>query len=112
MFRGWLHALWFRLRSLAKGRRLDRDLDDELKFHMAMHQQKLVEQGMPPEEARYAARRAFGNPTQTKEATRDLWTFPFLETLGPGPPLRPPPAPPQSGLHRRRRAFFGVGYRG
>ncbi len=81
MFRGWLHALWFRLRSLAKGRRLDRDLDDELKFHMAMHQQKLVEQGMPPEEARYAARRAFGNPTQTKEATRDLWVFPFLETL-------------------------------
>jgi putative ABC transport system permease protein len=81
MFREWLHAQWFRLRSLAKRRRLDRDLDEELQFHLAMHQQKLVEQGMPPEEARYAARRAFGNPTQTKEATRDLWVFPFLETL-------------------------------
>ncbi|MCL5670273.1 MAG: ABC transporter permease, partial [Acidobacteria bacterium] len=33
------------------------------------------------EEARYAARRAFGNSTQTKESNREMWTFPFLETL-------------------------------
>ena len=70
-----------RIGALFRRRQLERDLDDELEFHLAMSQQKLVEQGMPPEEARYAARRAFGNPTQTKETARDLWSFPFLETL-------------------------------
>ena len=39
---------------------------------------------MSPEEAHYAARRAFGNPTQAKEASRELWTFKILETLGQG----------------------------
>ena len=81
MFREWLNALWFRLRSLPRRRQLEQDLDEELEFHLAMRQQMLVEQGMPQEEAHYAARRAFGNPTRTKEATRDLWTFLFLETL-------------------------------
>ncbi|HET7215772.1 MAG TPA: ABC transporter permease [Terriglobia bacterium] len=81
MFREWLNALWFRLKSLPRRQQLEHDLDEELEFHLAMSQQKLVEQGMPPEEARYAARRAFGNPAQTKETARDLWTFRFLETL-------------------------------
>ena len=62
MFREWLNALWFRIRSLGRRRRLEQDLDDELQFHLAMSQQKLVDQGMPPEEARYAARRARLNP--------------------------------------------------
>ncbi|HKT10264.1 MAG TPA: ABC transporter permease [Terriglobia bacterium] len=82
MFREWLHAQWFRLKSLPRRRQLEQDLDEELEFHLAMRQQKLVEEGMPAEEARYAARRALGNPTQTKEAARDLWSFPFIETLG------------------------------
>ena len=82
MFREWLHAQWFRLKALVRRHRLERDMDDELAFHLATSQQKLVNQGMTPEEARHAARRAFGNPTQTKEISRDLWTFRFLETLG------------------------------
>jgi predicted permease len=82
MFREWLHAQWLRLKALAKRRRLERELDDELQFHLAMREQKLVEEGMSPEEARYAARRAFGNQTQTKESNRELWSFPFLATLG------------------------------
>jgi putative ABC transport system permease protein len=77
----WLTAIRLRVRTLFRRRQLERDLDDELQFHLDMHQQKLVEQGMPPEEARYAARRAFGNSTRTKETSRDMWTFTFLETL-------------------------------
>jgi putative ABC transport system permease protein len=77
----WMTALWLRIKALVYRRRLERDLDDELQFHVAMREQKLVEQGMPSEEARYAARRAFGNQTRTKESNRELWTFPFLETL-------------------------------
>jgi putative ABC transport system permease protein len=74
-------AIGLRIGALFRRRQLERDLDDELEFHLAMHQQKLIDQGMPPEEARCAARRAFGNPTQAKETSRDLWTFSFLETL-------------------------------
>ena len=70
-----------RIGALFHRRQLENDLDDELEFHLAMQQQKLIDQGMPPEEARCAARRAFGNPTQTKETSRELWTFRFLETL-------------------------------
>lgn len=46
-----------------------------------MRKQKLIEPGMPPEEARHAARRAFGDATQTKEVNREMWTFAFLETF-------------------------------
>ena len=77
----WISEIWLRIKALFRRRQLEHDLDGELEFHLAMHQQKLEEQGMPPEEARYAARRAFGNPTQTKETSRDMWTFPSLETL-------------------------------
>ena len=77
----WMTSFWLRITTLFRRRQLDRDLDDELEFHLAMREQKLVEQGMTPEEARYAARRAFGNSTQTKESNREMWTFPFLETL-------------------------------
>jgi putative ABC transport system permease protein len=82
MFIEWMHDLWLRGKALIKHRQLDRDLAEELDFHLAMREQKLVEQGMPPEEAHYAAKRAFGNQTQTKESNRALWSFPFLETLG------------------------------
>jgi predicted permease len=69
------------MKALLRRRQLDRDLDDELQFHLAMGEQKLTESGVPAEEARYGARREFGNATQAKEASRELWTFPSLETL-------------------------------
>src|SRR5262245_36198818 len=36
---------------------------------------------MEPEEARYAARRQFGNQTLLQEVSRDMWSFRYLETL-------------------------------
>jgi predicted permease len=74
-------ALWLRLKMLLRRRQLDRDLNDELQFHLAMREQKLAESGVPAEEARFAAQREFGYPTQAKEANREMWTFPFLGTL-------------------------------
>jgi hypothetical protein len=56
-------------------------LDGELQFHLAMREEKLVEQGPPADEPRYTARREFGNATQAKEMNREMWIFPFLETL-------------------------------
>ncbi len=57
MLSGWITALWLRMKAIFRRRQLDRDSDDELQFHLAMREQKLVEQGMPSEEARYTARR-------------------------------------------------------
>jgi hypothetical protein len=39
---------------------------DELQFHLAMCQDRLEEQGVPPDEAHYAAQREFGNATAAK----------------------------------------------
>jgi hypothetical protein len=62
-----------RIHALFHRRRLERDLDDELAFHLAMRAEK---------EGATAARRRFGNPTRIRETCRDLWTFAALETLG------------------------------
>ena len=61
-----------RLRALWLRRQLDRDLDDELRFHLEM---KASELGDPE-----AARRRVGNPTALKEACRELWSFARLES--------------------------------
>src|SRR5580704_3082213 len=76
-----LNRLRQRLRAAVKRRQLERELDDEVAFHLAMRAQKNVVEGLPPEESCYAARRQFGNPTILKERTREMWTFTSLETL-------------------------------
>jgi putative ABC transport system permease protein len=59
----------------------DRQLEEEMKFHLEMKAQENLSTGMSSEEALYAARRQFGNQTVFKEASRDMWSFHFLETL-------------------------------
>ena len=76
---GWLHKTWLRLTSIFRRRELDRDLDAELTFHLAMRQDKNRDRGFADQDARYAARRGFGNITQMKEACREMWTFASLE---------------------------------
>jgi predicted permease len=70
-------AIWMRAKALVHRRRLDRDLDEELTFHLAMRARKY---GDDPA-AHAAARRQFGNPTRIRETCRELWTFASLETL-------------------------------
>jgi predicted permease len=74
-------AIWLRIKALLRRRQLDRDLEDELQFHLDMREQRLAESGVPVEEASYAARREFGNAAQAREVNRELWTFPFVEIL-------------------------------
>jgi predicted permease len=70
-----------RLRALVGGRRRDRDLDEEMAFHVAMKVREYVSAGMPEHEARVAARRAFGNLTLAVEDSRAAWRFAFLESI-------------------------------
>lgn len=75
----WLNNLRLRLKVLAKRKQLDRDLADEVAFHLAMREEHGRADGMESHEARYAARRALGNATSLKEVCREMWTFASLE---------------------------------
>src|SRR3984893_12332050 len=81
MEHGLWNAFWLRFRSLVKRRNLDRDLEDEVAFHLAMREQKNREMGVGCEEAGYAARRQFGNVNNVRERSREVWTFVSAEAL-------------------------------
>jgi len=81
VFAEWLNEFRLRVRSLCMRRQLDGDLDDEIAFHLAMREEKNCAAGIDPSEARYAARRQFGNFTQTKDRSREMWTFPSSEDV-------------------------------
>lgn len=57
-----------RWRALWRRGQLDRDLEDELRFHREM-------------QATEESPRPFGNASALKEACRDLWQFTWIETL-------------------------------
>jgi macrolide transport system ATP-binding/permease protein len=77
----WLNKFRLRMRSLRKRRQLDSDLEDEMAFHLKMREQANRAFGMGDEEARYSARRLFGNETSLRERSREMWTFVSLEGL-------------------------------
>jgi predicted permease len=56
-------------------RQLERDIRDHIERETLDNEAR----GMPPEEARYAALRKFGNIQQIKEQTRAVWTVVTLE---------------------------------
>lgn len=72
--------LWAKTKALFKRKQLDRDLEDELSFHLAMREAKNRERGVDGVEAYHAARRQFGNVMRIKEACREAWSFVSLET--------------------------------
>ena len=61
-----------RLRALAGRRRIDTEVDAELRFHVQMETDANVAAGMPPEEARRVAMRDLGGLTQTMESVRTV----------------------------------------
>jgi predicted permease len=68
----WLRRLWRR-------NRLDADIDEEIRFHLAEEAQLRRDRGEAPERARGAARRDFGNVVLIKERTRDMWGSRWLD---------------------------------
>ncbi|MGC1486127.1 MAG: ABC transporter permease [Candidatus Acidiferrum sp.] len=81
MFSEWRNKTWQRVKLLWKRSQLDRDLEEEVAFHLAMREEKNRLAGDDPEEAGYAARRQFGNQTGLKERTREMWTFASVESF-------------------------------
>ena len=59
----------------------ERDLDDELRFHLEMKRQELQARGLDGTAAAAAARRALGNLPLTRDHVRDVWIGPWLQGL-------------------------------
>jgi predicted permease len=57
------------------------DLDEDIREHIERETQDNIERGMSDEEARFAALRKFGNLTQIREETREVWIWARLEQL-------------------------------
>src|SRR5215470_913933 len=59
------------LRSLLRRSQAERELEEELRNHIERQTEQNIRLGMNPEEARIAARKAFGGVEQAKERSRD-----------------------------------------
>ncbi|HUE42989.1 MAG TPA: ABC transporter permease, partial [Candidatus Sulfotelmatobacter sp.] len=81
MFSHSFRELRLRIQSLLHRDQLDRELDDELSFHVARRAEKNRAAGMDAAEAGYAAHRQLGNVTHVKERTREVRIVTALETI-------------------------------
>ena len=70
-----------RLRSLLRLRRVESELEAELRFHLDQLIEENISAGMPPEEARQAAQRTIGGDARYKEECRDMRRINFAEDL-------------------------------
>src|SRR5215471_20335230 len=70
-----------RLAALFARRSLHARATEELEFHLAMREQRLIESGISPAEARRRARRELGNSSLLAEQTLDSWRYRFMDTL-------------------------------
>jgi putative ABC transport system permease protein len=77
-----LNEFWLRLKALLLRKKFDRDLEDEVSFHLAMQEDR---DNSPERNVEHlgheAALRQFGNPTRTRENLREMRSFMLLETL-------------------------------
>jgi len=81
MLQRWISAVRSRLRALLSRERTDRDLQDELSFHIAMQTQANIERGMTESEANRRARLALDGVQQLKESLREQRSIVWFEHL-------------------------------
>jgi predicted permease len=74
-----LRDLKLRARALFRPRRVERELDDELTFHIECEARKLVERGMAPDEAARQARARFGPVPLAADQCRDARGTAFVD---------------------------------
>jgi len=77
----WLYAIPLRLRSLLRREAVERELDEELQFHLERHTDAQMAKGLSPVDARRVALRAMDGLTQRKEECRDMRRVSFVENL-------------------------------
>ena len=81
----FVHALRHRLRVLLNPRAHERELAEEMEFHMgleAMQQEHAAHGALSHDDARVVARRQFGNMTYYREETRRVTGIAWLDGVG------------------------------
>jgi len=66
---------------MRRRKRMLEELERDIRDHIERETEDNLARGMSPQQARLAAMRQFGNVTQVKEETRDVWGFVWLEQL-------------------------------
>jgi putative ABC transport system permease protein len=70
----WWHELRYLWRKLDR-RRAEEEFEEEIRSHLELEMAAKIEAGLEPQEAQYAARRAFGSTISAKERARAVWGF-------------------------------------
>jgi predicted permease len=78
----WFETLKRRARVLFNRSRIEREMDEEMRFHVEMEIEELKRRGMSPEEARRQAFLRFGGVERHKEEGRDARGIRLLVDLG------------------------------
>jgi len=76
----WARVVVARIHGLVDHKRFERELDEEVRFHLEMQAEDNLKAGMDPAEVRYAALRSFGGIEAMKQTYREARTFAVLET--------------------------------
>ncbi|MFZ0589523.1 MAG: permease prefix domain 1-containing protein, partial [Bryobacteraceae bacterium] len=74
-------SLLSRFVNVFRGQRLDKELDDELLFHVEERAEDLIRRGWSQDDARREARKIVGNPLLLRESSRDIKLIPWLESI-------------------------------
>src|ERR1035441_8293730 len=69
--RNWTYAVPLRVRSLFRRQRVERELDEELEYHLERRIEECIARGLTPRQARQAALRAMDGVTQRQGECRD-----------------------------------------
>ena len=72
-------SLWSRISYLGRRSQFDRELEDEIRFHIETRAEELQDEGIPAQEALARARREFGPRARSAEDSRAAWRFQWLE---------------------------------
>ena len=77
----WTSKLRLRVRSLLRSSHVERELDEELQYHLDRLADDYVAAGMSPTDARYRALREMGAIAQRKEECRDVRGLALVDSL-------------------------------
>ena len=77
-----------RLLFLLRGDRFNREMEEEMRFHLEECAANNRNHGASPEIARLAAQRRFGNAAALRERSRDAWGWAWLDQRSVSTSLR------------------------
>src|SRR5262245_44581894 len=81
----WFNILRARLRALFRRENVLQDIEEELRVHVEMETESNIKRGMPPDKARAAAQKSFGNLGRNTELGYDIrgggWLEDFWQDL-------------------------------